>query len=72
MNNSYQRRKARMIAAVLISAAAASGTALSELPAITAAMSHREWISVSLAAGVPVANDSAKVLTVAYLLKVGA
>ena len=65
--NRYQLRKARAIAGVLVIAAAASDTPMSLLPVLAARMSHEEWITVSLQAGVPVADHAAKVLTVALL-----
>ncbi len=68
--NAYQRRKARLIAAVLVQAAAAMPfpvpmTALGEL---AARMTHRQWVTVSLQAGVAVAEQPARVLVIAYLL----
>lgn len=67
--NAYQRRKARAIAGVLLLAAAASDTPMSQLAQLAAKMSHREWITVSLQAGVPVADHAAKVFTIAYLMR---
>lgn len=69
MPNSYQRAKAKKIAAVLVMAAAASSAiSMSELPELAARMSHREWVTVSLQAGVPVADAPAKAYTVALLM----
>ena len=65
--NSYQRRKARLIAGTLLLAAIASEIPTSQLPVLVAKMSHREWVTVSLQAGVPVAEHAARVLVVAYL-----
>ncbi len=65
--NSYQKRKAKRIAAVLVLAAASSSISLAELPSLAARMSHREWITVSLQAGVPVAEHQARVFTIALL-----
>lgn len=70
MENSYQKRKARMLAAVLISASCASTVTLAELPELAANLTHREWISVAMQAGVAVPDSRAKALTVAYLLSV--
>jgi hypothetical protein len=67
MHNRYQLRKARAISGVLVLAAAASDTPMSLLPVLAAQMSHENWITVSLQAGVPVADHAAKVLTVALL-----
>jgi hypothetical protein len=67
--NAYQRRKARLIAAVLILAAAQSETPMTQLAQLAARMDERQWISVSLAARVPVADLPARALTVAYLLR---
>ncbi len=68
--NSYQKRKAKRIAAVLLLAAAASDTPMSQLPALAAKMSHREWVTISMQAGVPVADHAAKVLTIALLQRI--
>lgn len=65
--NSYQRNKAKRIAAVLLLAAAQSSISISELPALAARMSHEQWVSVSLQAGVPVAEKSARIFTIALL-----
>ena len=68
MPNGYQKSKAKKIAAVLLLAAAASETPMTQLAELAARMSHREWITVSLQAGVPVADKPARVLVVAMLL----
>lgn len=65
--NSYQKAKAKRIAAVLVLAAASSSISLSELPALTASMTHKQWVSVSLQAGVPVAEQPARIMTIALL-----
>jgi hypothetical protein len=65
--NRYQLRKARAISGVLVLAAAASDTPMSQLAYLAARMDERQWITVSLQAGVPVADHAAKVLTVALL-----
>lgn len=67
MPNGYQKRKAKLIAAVLILAAAQSDVPMTQLAQLAARMSHRQWITVSLQAGVAVADHAAKVLTIAYL-----
>lgn len=69
--NGYQLRKARMIAAVLIaSAAASSRVSMAQLPQLAASFTEEHWRTVSLAAGVPVADVPARVATIAYLLRV--
>lgn len=65
--NSYQKAKAKRIAAVLVLAAASSSISLSELPALAASMTHKQWVSVSLQAGVPVAEQPARIMTIALL-----
>ena len=70
--NTYQRRKARLIASTLMLAAIQSDTPIKDLPAMAAAMNHRQWITVSLAAGVPVAQHPARVLTISILIQVSA
>ena len=65
--NGYQRKKARAIAGVLILAAASSDTPMSQLAQLAARMDHRQWITVSLQAGVAVADHAAKVFTIALL-----
>jgi hypothetical protein len=67
MPNSYQKSKARAIVGVLILSAAASETPMSQLAELAARMSHRDWITLSMQAGVPVADHAAKVLVVAML-----
>lgn len=69
MPNSYQKAKAKKIAAALVLAAAASSqVSMSELPELAARMSHSQWATVSLQAGVPVADAPAKAYTVALLM----
>lgn len=65
--NSYQKSKAKRIAAVLLLAAAQSSISISELPALAARMSHEQWVSVSLQAGVAVAEMPARIFTIALL-----
>lgn len=65
--NRYQKRKAWLIAAALLIAAAQSDTPIALLPRLAAAMDERQWISVSLAAGVAVADTPARILVVAIL-----
>lgn len=67
MPNGYQKRKARLIAAVLILAAAQSETPMSQLAQLAARMSPDQWRTVSFQAGVAIADHAAKVLTIAYL-----
>jgi hypothetical protein len=70
-SSGYQRRKAKQLAGVLILAAAAMPFPLpmTQLAELAARMSHREWVTVSLQAGVPVAEHAARVLTIAYLAR---
>ncbi len=67
--NRYQRRKARMIAAVILAAAcqAPKPTPLAWLPGLVARMDEAQWRAVSFAAGQPVASHPARVLVVAIL-----
>ena len=65
--NRYQRNKAKRIAAVLLLAAAASDTPMSQLALLASRMDQRQWITVSLQAGVPVADHADKVFTIALL-----
>lgn len=65
--NSYQIKKAKALAGVLVLAAAASNTPMSQLPELAARMTHRQWITVSMEAGVPVADHAAKAMTIALL-----
>jgi hypothetical protein len=67
MPNGYQKRKAKRIAGVLMLAAAASDTPMSQLALLASRMDQRQWITVSLQAGVAVADHAARVLIVAYL-----
>lgn len=70
MPNKYQQKKAKALAGVLILAAAASDTPMSQLPELAARMSHRQWITVSMEAGVPVADHAAKVYCIGLLLDI--
>lgn len=65
----YQLRKARTIAGHLVLAAAVSDTPMSQLALLASRMSEREWISISLAVGVAVADHLARILTIALLGK---
>ena len=65
--NRYQMRKAKLIAATLILAAAQTDVPMTQLAHLAAAMDHRQWISVSLQAGVAVADTPCRVLVVALL-----
>ncbi len=69
MPNSYQKAKAKKIAAYLLMFAASTEVVtMSELPELAARMSHSQWVTVSLQAGVPVADAPAKAYTVALLM----
>ena len=65
--NRYQLRKARLIAAVLLTAACESDTPLAKLPELAARMDEAQWRAVSFAAGQPVADTGARVAVVAIL-----
>jgi hypothetical protein len=67
MPNSYQRSKAKKIAAVLLIAAAQSGTPMADLAALAARMDEGQWRTVSFKAGVAVAEHPARVFTIAIL-----
>jgi hypothetical protein len=67
MENSYQIAKARKIAGTLVLAAAQGETSMTQLATLAARMTHRQWVSISLAAGVPVAEQPCRVLVVAML-----
>jgi hypothetical protein len=67
MPNRYQMNKARALAGVLVLCAAQSDTPMSQLALLASRMTHENWITVSLQAGVPVADHAAKVLTIALL-----
>lgn len=71
MSSLYQIHKARLIAAVLLMAAAQSETPMSNLAQLAARMSERQWVSISLAAGVPVADTRARIMVVALLGTLG-
>jgi hypothetical protein len=70
MPNSYQRAKARKIAAVLIQAAAQSDTPFSQLPGLAARMSEDQWRTVAFQAGQSVADKAARVFTIGILLSI--
>lgn len=67
--NNYQRRKAKLIAAVLLRAAALADIPMAELHKMAARMTPDQWRTVSFQAGVPVADHEARVLTVALLMR---
>lgn len=67
MPNRYQQKKARLIAAVLIQAAIQGDTPFSQLAPLAARMKESQWISVSLAAGQPVADLPARAWCIAIL-----
>lgn len=67
--NSYQKRKAKAIAGVLI-LAAASDIPMSQLPVLASNMSEDQWRTVSFQAGVPVADRAARIYTIGLLLSV--
>lgn len=68
--NGYQRRKAKALAGVLILAAAASDTPMSQLPALAARMSFDQWRCIAFQAGQSVPDHAAKVYTIGLLLDV--
>lgn len=70
--NRYQERKAKVLAASLLQAAIASDVPLSKLAFMAARMTHQQWISLSLANGLPVADLPARVYTIALLQRVAA
>ncbi len=70
--NGYQKSKARAIAAVLILGAAASDTPMAQLPVLAAHMTADQWRTIAFQAGQANVDEPAKVLTIAYLLKVSA
>lgn len=72
MPNSYQRRKARKIAAVLMLAAVNSDTPIANLPLLASRMTESQWRTVSFEAGVAVADRPARVFTIALLCEVSA
>ena len=65
--NSYQKRKAKLVAATLLMACCASTMPLTDLPRAAAAMNEAQWRAVSFNAGVPVLDTDARVLVVAIL-----
>lgn len=72
MASSYQIAKARSIAGTLVRAAAESDTPMSQLATLAARMTHQQWVSVSLNAGVPVAEERCRVLVIAFLERLAA
>lgn len=68
--NSYQKRKAKAIAGVLIMAAAASDIPMSQLSVLASKMSEDQWRTVSFQAGMPVADRAARIYTIGLLLSV--
>lgn len=69
--NRYQRRKARALAAVLMLAAVSADVCYSEAATLAARMTQDQWRTVSMVAGVPVADKGAQTLAVAYLITLG-
>lgn len=66
--NRYQARKAKLIAATMVLAAAQStDVPMAQLSFLASIMSESEWRTVSLAAGVAVADQQARVMVVALL-----
>ena len=70
--NRYQERKAKILAGSLLQAAIAADVPLSNLPRMAASMTHAQWVSLSLANGLPVATRPARIFTIALLQKVAA
>ena len=67
MPNSYQRRKARMIAATILRAAAQSDTPMGNLPRMLVTLDERAWVTLSLAAGQSIADTHCRAMVVAIL-----
>ena len=66
--NRYQARKARLVAAAILAACCQSDDLfLCDLPRLAAHFGEREWVTVSLAAGVPVVDTQARAAVVALL-----
>jgi hypothetical protein len=65
--NSYQTSKARRIVAVLCAAQAESSLSRHELTKLVTLMSADQWRAISFAAGVAVADITAKAAVLAYL-----
>lgn len=66
--NRYQMRKAKLIAATMVLAAAQStDVPMAQLSFLASIMSESEWRTVSFAAGVAVADQQARVMVVALL-----
>lgn len=70
MPNGYQNSKAKAIAGVLVLAAAASDTPMSQLPVLASRMNDDQWRTVSFQAGVPVADRATRIYTIGLLLSV--
>lgn len=68
-SNNYQKAKARRIATSLIRACDGSSVKLAELPGIVARLSMDNWRTLSFSCGVPIADYTAKLLTVERLKK---
>jgi hypothetical protein len=67
VQSSYQIKKARLIAARLVQAACESSIRIAELPALVAHFSEDDWRAISFECGIPVADKSARILTIAFL-----
>lgn len=67
--NSYQKAKARSIAACLYRACLESSAFLFELPALAARMNASQWRTVAFQAGQPVPDYQTKLATIAYLIE---
>lgn len=65
--NRYQRTKARKIADCLLKASAQSSVRATELPRLVSLMSDRDWQTLCFAAGVPIADLTAKRFVLAEL-----
>ena len=65
--NRYQMRKAKLIAATLILAAAQTDVPMTQLALLASRMDEAQWRTVSFAAGVAVADQQARVMVVALL-----
>jgi hypothetical protein len=65
----YQQSKGKKIAAFLLRCQRMSSLSRAELVRVTAHMSNEQWRTVSLSAGVPVADLAAKIATLHCLRK---
>ena len=67
MTNRYQMRKAKLIAATMVLAAAQTDVPMTQLALLASRMDEAQWRGVSFQAGVSVADTPCKVLVVALL-----